>query len=178
MWIDLKKKKTQAIFFTRCWSPRKLPTTHIKVGGHSIPWSTEVKYLGVTLDKRLTFASHTARSIEKSEKAFRILYSFFNRKSKLSVQNKLLLYKACIRSILCYGVETWYHCAYTHKKKLQIIQNKCLKIIMNRNWRYSTAALHEETNIPLIEGFSEKIYSKFIAKCRFSLNPMIASIAS
>jgi hypothetical protein len=49
---------------------------------------------------------------------------------------------------------------------------------MNRNWRYSTAALHEETNIPLIEGFSEKIYSKFIAKCRFSHNPMIANIAS
>jgi hypothetical protein len=26
---------------------------------------------------------------------------------------------------------------------------------MNRNWRYSTAALHEETNIPLIEGVSK-----------------------
>jgi Reverse transcriptase (RNA-dependent DNA polymerase) len=176
--IKINASKTQAIYFTRCWAPRKLPSTFIKIGGHPIPWSTEVKYLGVTLDKKLTFASHMARSIEKSEKAFRILYSFFNRKSKLNTFNKLLLFKACIRSILCYGVETWYHCAYTHKKKLQIIQNKCLKIIMNRNWRYSTAALHEESNIPLIEEFSEKIYSKFIDKCRFSHNPMIANIAS
>jgi hypothetical protein len=77
--------KAQAIYFRRCWSPRKLPTAHIRVGGHPIPWSTKVKYLGVTLDKRLTFAGHTAKSIEKSEKAFRILYSFFKRKSKFNV---------------------------------------------------------------------------------------------
>jgi hypothetical protein len=35
-------------------------------------------------DLWLTFASsHTAKSIEKAERAFRILYSFLNRKSKL-----------------------------------------------------------------------------------------------
>jgi hypothetical protein len=141
--IKINAAKSQAIYFTRCWSPRKLPTAHIRVGSHPIPWSTEVKYLGVTLDNRLTFTGYTAKSIEKSEKVFRILYSFFNRKSKLKLHNKLLLYKSCIiRSILCYEVETWYHCAYTHKKKLHIIQNKCLKIIMNRNRCYLTAALH------------------------------------
>jgi hypothetical protein len=63
--------KAQAIYFTGCWSTRKLPTAHIRVGDHPIPWSTKVKYLGVTLNKRLTFAGHMARSIEK---AFRILY--------------------------------------------------------------------------------------------------------
>jgi hypothetical protein len=176
--IKINPSKTQAIYFTRCWAPRKLPSTNIKIDGHPITWASEVKYLGVTLDKTLTFASHTAKSVEKSEKAFRILYSFLNRKSKLNVHNKLLLYKTCIRSILCYGVETWYHCAYTHKKRLQIIQNKCLKIIMNRHWRFSTSTLHEETNIPLLEEFSERVYSKFIAKCRFSGNPLIANIAT
>jgi hypothetical protein len=40
---------------------------------------------------------------------------------------------------------------------------------MNRNWRYLTAALHEETNIPLIEGFSENFFSKFIADTHFLL---------
>jgi hypothetical protein len=66
-----------------------------------VPWTPEDKFLEVTRDKRLTFASHTAKSIEKAERAFRILYSFLNRKS-----NKLLLYKSCIRPILCYGLES------------------------------------------------------------------------
>jgi hypothetical protein len=72
--IKINASKTQAIYFTRCWAPRKLPCANISIGGHPIPWFTEVKYLGGTLDKRLTFASHTAKSIEKSEKAFHILY--------------------------------------------------------------------------------------------------------
>jgi hypothetical protein len=45
--------------------------------------SLEVKILDVTLYKRLKFASHTTKSIEKADKVFRILYSFLNGKSKL-----------------------------------------------------------------------------------------------
>jgi hypothetical protein len=135
--IKINASKTQTIYFTRGWAPRKLSSTNISIDGHSIPWTTKVKYLRVSLDKRLTFASYTAKSIEKSERVFRILYSFLNRRSKLNKHNKLLLYKPCIRSFLCYGMETWFHCANTHMKKFQIIQNKCLKIIMKRHWRFS-----------------------------------------
>jgi hypothetical protein len=55
------------------------------------------------------------------------------------------------------------------KQKLQIIQNKCRKIIKNRHWQYSTFDLHhQETNVPMIEAFGEKIYEKFMQRCRFS----------
>jgi hypothetical protein len=72
--IKINASKTLAIYFTRCWAPRKLPSINISIGGHSIPWFSGVKYLGVTLDKRLTFASHTAKANEKLEKAFHIIY--------------------------------------------------------------------------------------------------------
>jgi hypothetical protein len=133
--IKMNSSKTQAIYFTRCWSPLRLPGFGIVLNDQEIPWALEVKYLGVSLDKRLTFASHTAKLIERAERAFRILYSFLNRKSKLCLHNKLLLYKSCIQPISCYGVETWFNYART-KKKFQIIQNKCFKIIKNRHWRY------------------------------------------
>jgi hypothetical protein len=42
----------------------------IVLSGQEVPYSAEVKYLGVTFDKRLTFASHMAKSIEKAERAF------------------------------------------------------------------------------------------------------------
>jgi hypothetical protein len=75
-----------------------------------------------------------------------------------------------------YGVETWFDCAPTHKKKLQIIQNKCLKIIQNRHWRYSTAALHEETNMPRIENFGDRIRDKFLQRSRLSENSLILGL--
>jgi hypothetical protein len=153
-----------------------LPSSGIILEGEEIPWSPVVKYLGLHLDSRLTFAAHIDKSVSKAEKAFKILYSFLNRKSKLCRRNKLLLYKTCIRPILCYGVETWFDCAPTHKKKLQIIQNKCLKIIENRHWRYSTATLHEDTDIPKIEDFGSKICGKFKLRCRNSDNPYISEL--
>lgn len=172
--IKINATKTQAIYFSRC--TKNIPDTEIILDGDNVPWSGEVKYLGIHLDKRLTFASHISKSIEKANLAFKILYSFLNRKSKLCIQNKLLLYKICIRPILCYGIETWHDCAATHRRKLQIIQNKCLKIIMNRHWRFSTAALHEETGVPLIEDFSEKICGRFFERSRFSENPLILGL--
>jgi hypothetical protein len=104
------------------------------------------------------------------------LYSFLNRKSKLCVSNKLLLYKLCIRPILCYGVECWYDCAATHRRKIQIVQNKQLKIIMDRHWRHSTEALHEETGVPLIDYFSQKIVENFFHKILFFENPLILGL--
>jgi hypothetical protein len=110
--IKINPSKTQAIYFTRCWAPRKLPSTNIKIDDHPITWAYEVKYLGVTLDKTLTFAQPHCQVCRKVGESFPYLHSFLNRKSKLNVHNKLLLYKTCIRSILCYVVKTWYHCAY------------------------------------------------------------------
>jgi hypothetical protein len=172
--IKINEDKTQAIYFTRC--TKNVPTSKLKINNVEVAWTNEVKYLGVYLDKRLTFASHLTKSINKAEKAFRILYSFLNRKSKLCIQNKLLLYRACIRPILTYGVEVWHDCAATHRRKLQIVQNKCLKIINNRNWRYSTSALHEESGMPLIQDFGIKICDRFSQKSRFSNNPLILEI--
>ena len=174
--IKINASKTQAIYFSR--ATKNIPQNDIVLDGNSIPWSEEVKYLGVTLDKRLTFQSHTSKSIEKANLAFRILYPFLNRKSKLCIPNKLLLYKLCIRPILCYGIEPWFDCAAGHRKKVQIFQNKQLKIILNRHWRHSTVALHEEAGIPLIENFSKKITERFFHKSRFSENPLILGLTS
>jgi hypothetical protein len=57
-------------------------------------------------------------------------------------------------------VECWYDCAATHRRKIQIVQNKQLKIIMDHHWRHSTEALHEEAGVPLIEDFSQLVTLK------------------
>jgi hypothetical protein len=75
--------KTQAIYFTRCWAARKLPATNISIGGHPISWSTEENTLGLP-STRDSLLPVTPPSLAKNlDKAFRILHSFFNRKSRL-----------------------------------------------------------------------------------------------
>jgi hypothetical protein len=65
--IRVNPTKTQAIYFTRRTSSQMLPASGIKLYDREIPWwSPKVKYLGLYLDKRLTFASHTAELIKKA----------------------------------------------------------------------------------------------------------------
>jgi hypothetical protein len=60
--------------------PLKLTSFGILRDNHKVPWSSEVKYLRITLTKRLRFAFQSAKLVEKAERSFQILYSFLNRK--------------------------------------------------------------------------------------------------
>ena len=56
------------------------------------------------------------------------------------------MYKSCILPILAYGWQIYGKCSKTHLKRLQVIQNKMVKIIYNLDMRYSTEGLHAQYN--------------------------------
>lgn len=103
-------------------------------------------------------------SIAKANGALRLLYPLINRKSKLHVANKILLYKLALRPILTYGYPALSGIALTHTRKLQTTQNRILKMILNRPWWESTERIHEETKVPLITTYIDKITNNFLQK--------------
>lgn len=109
-------------------------------------------------------------------KCFKSLYPLLNRNSKLSLENKLLLYKSIIRPILTYGAPVWKFTAKSHFKKLQIIQNKTLKIINVLPWRFSTSNLHNLSNIPLLNEFIDKISLNFSIRSSSSNYELIRNL--
>jgi hypothetical protein len=96
-----------------------------------------------------------------------IMESFYIENWKYVSRTSDYFIKTCIRPILCYDIETWFDCAATLRRKIQIVQEKQLKIILNRYWRHFTAALHEEACVPLIENFGRKITENFFQKSVF-----------
>ena len=99
------------------------------------------------LDTKLTFKQHINYVIDKANTATKILYSLINRRSRLDINSKLLLYKVAIRPIICYASPIFFHMAHTHHKKLQTLQNKLLRMILNVPWDTSTSEIHIQTNI-------------------------------
>lgn len=69
------------------------------------------KYLGMTIDKCITWAEHI--KLKKAEITIR--YKKFNwllgRRSKLSLENKLLTNKTFLKPVWMYGVEIWVQSA-------------------------------------------------------------------
>ncbi|GFV08496.1 probable RNA-directed DNA polymerase from transposon X-element [Trichonephila clavipes] len=129
--IALNVAKREAVFFShhiKKESPKLyLHNTHV-------PWSKSTKYLGVILDKRLTFKQHIIQIRRKFNISVAKVFPLIARKSCLSLRNKMLIYKLVLRPILQYASPIWGHAAYSNIKMLESAQNKIIKIITDSPW--------------------------------------------
>jgi hypothetical protein len=64
----------------------------------------------------------------------RSLYWMIGRNSKLSLNNKLLLYKAILKPVWTYGIQLWGSAANSNLGILERFQSKVLPIIVNAPW--------------------------------------------
>lgn len=171
--IKINPNKTQAIIFPFNKSPKRLAQRQLFFGSDNIDIRDHVKYLGVILDKKLLFKKHIDQTCQKALKSMKVLWPLLNRRYYLNFKNKNLIYKSILRPTLTYACPIWYTAAYCHRKRLQIIQNKCLKIINNKHWRYHTYLLHQEAEYENIFEFMTRLNNKYIDKIENSSYPMI-----
>lgn len=109
----------------------------------------------------MTLQQHISYVTNKTNMATRILYPLLNRRSKLDTRNKILLFKVALRPILSYAAPIFNDIAPTNKKKLQILQNKLLRLCLNRPHHYRTCDLHDEAGIEPINDFLERLTQRF-----------------
>ncbi|GFX92699.1 RNA-directed DNA polymerase from mobile element jockey [Trichonephila clavipes] len=82
--IALNTSKPEAVSFSQ-----KNPPPEITLQNQKIPCSQHTKYLGVVIDKNLTFRQHITDIRNNFKNATRKLYSLICRMSKLNRRNKL-----------------------------------------------------------------------------------------
>lgn len=147
--IKINADKTQAVMFTR---RRPDLRDRIRIHNVNIPWSTQVRYLGVILDNKLTFKPHITRKKEKMvkliHKLFPLLYS-----NQMNTQTKLRLYKSTILPAMTYGCSSWGTACPTNIQMLQVLQNKCLRLILKAPRWARIRELHNELHIEPITDF-------------------------
>lgn len=138
--LSLNASKTKYMIFR---SIRKtVPVhTHPRLGSSTIELVDCFKYLGILFDPILSWTTHIS-SIEKRVAS----YIGIMWRVRLFVPSKVLLkyYFAYIHSQLNYLISVWGHTASSHLTKLQTLQNRCLKIIFNKQLLYSTLSLYSD----------------------------------
>lgn len=174
--IRINATKTQTIFFTKKRATRNLPSRAVTTNGVPSTWVNAANYLGVVFDSKLTFDKHVNAAIEKLDRAVRSMYSLVNRRSKLHLKNKMLVFKCILRPIMAYGSPVWGGCAKSHRKRLQVKQNKLLKMIHNLDPYYPTEELHRVSKVETIDEFVSRATRSFWNSCELSTNPLIEDL--
>jgi len=129
----------------------------VRVLNYSVPWSRKVKYLGVVLDSGLRWEPAIDDRIRKANITLKTMYPLINRKSSLHVKFKLLLYKMCTRSTLLYAAPVWAAGPRTLLNKIQRIQNKFLRIILNVPKGTTIVELHKTAEIESVDEFMTRM---------------------
>jgi hypothetical protein len=73
-----------------------------------------------------------------------------NNKSQLSLENKIIIYKAIIKPVWTYGIELWGCSIPSNTKILQTFQSKTLRKLANAPWYISTVTLHNNLCMPYV----------------------------
>jgi hypothetical protein len=168
--IDVNPEKSSALLITR---RRVVPVGQIQMFGRDIPWKDQVKYLGVILDKRLTFIPHIKHVEAQTKMVASRLSSLTCRKSKMSIRNKLVLYKSIIRPVMTYASVVWGHASASQLNKLQVIQNRFLRTAFNSPWFVRNNQLHREANLPMLKEFLHEIALRSFEKAKVHENPLV-----
>lgn len=164
--MTLNTSKTQALLVTRR-RIREVPSGPLVLNGCEIEWEHEAKYLGMYFDKTMTLKRFIEDVLDKTQNAIRVLYPLIHRKSTLSPENKTLIFKCALRPIYTYACPLFSDIADTHIKKLQVQQNKILKMIYNMPWHTPTIELHEANNIEFVRTFAERLRQRFLFNLQF-----------
>ena len=118
--LNIAKTKYMAI------SNRHLSNLSIKIQDHNLERVTEIKFLGIILDDKLTFKKHVQTTSNKIASCVGTLY----RLSPFMQQRTLKsIYFALIQSQLTYGILAWGKIAPSNLRRIRSLQKRAVKII-------------------------------------------------
>ena len=95
--------------------------------GDIIEWVTEFEYLGLLIDKRLSFSSHIQSVNKQLNKLLGVIYSM----SSLVPQSVLItLYNSLVLSKVMYNVIIWGGTFKVHTDTINVTINKILRVVL------------------------------------------------
>jgi hypothetical protein len=167
--IRVNTDKSAQVNFTT----RNVGTPHLLLNNEPIPTRTEVKYLGLHLDSKLTWRHHIkAKKLQLHLKTQKMNW-LLGRKSQLSLKNKLTVYKVILKPIWTYGIELWGCSKPSNIKILQNYQSKVLRTITNAPWFVTNKTLHNDLMMPYITEVLHSQATNYRRKTQRHDNPLI-----
>ena len=103
--LSVNASKTVIIPFTRKTSLKLIP---LHLGGSTLEFQKETKYLGVMLDSKLLWNSHLSMVITKATNCWMACRNLIGKKWGLNPKMILWLYLTVIRPIILYAAFIWW----------------------------------------------------------------------
>ena len=119
----------------------------VKLGNEKLQQVPSYKYLGMILDSTLNYNLHVNQVIRTVLHKLMLLTKM---KKYLRDDTAICIYKSMLLPYLDYADVIFNGALSKDISKLQKMQNKCLKICMGKERRFSSDAIHKLSNVPFL----------------------------
>ena len=162
--MGLSAPKSTTTLFTP-WTVQFDRLPPIQVNGAPATATRNPKLLGVVFDPSLTFNAHAIALVKKGRGRIRLLSALANTEWGKDKECLLATYKTFIRPILEYGAPITYpNLSSSSIHRLQLVQNRCLRLCTGCHSAASLDHLHNECALLPVEDHMRLISSQYLAR--------------
>ena len=165
--LSLNLLKTEAMMFSRRTVYYPIPP--VLVDGKQIPYSFNVKFLGLMLDAKLTWKNHINYIKTKLSSICGILGTI---RPKLTLKVAKMIYYSLAYSHMNYGNILWSATSPSNLKPIINIQKRLIRIIAKKPWNQHTIPIFKELKMLTFSDICKLVKGVFMYK---SLNEQIES---
>jgi hypothetical protein len=160
--------------------PLQVPTRHVyythqyvpvQLNSIQLPREDHVKYLGF----HLTWRNHIFAKRKQLGLTVTKMHWLLDRKSLLSLSNKILLYKTILKPIWTYGIQLWGTASTFNVEILKRFQSKDLRETVDAPWYVSNTLIRLNLHMPTIHHYSSLFDLRLRALPNDLLLPLLES---
>ncbi len=122
--MQVNPSKFQCMFLKSLTNKEEMPK-FIRINDTNIPCEKEVKVLGITIDEKLKFDKQINVICKKAAQQINVMYHF---KGVFDLKERQIIF---ILSNFNYCPIIWYFCGKTCTKKIEAIQERALRFMVN-----------------------------------------------
>ena len=142
--LTTNSDKTNFVLFHTINKPMPTNLNEISMEFMTVQRVKTFKYLGITLDETLNWGEHAEAICSSLLKYVGIIYQI---KSKVTTRVVRQIYFAFIYSRMKCGIEVYGNYLATNLNKIQVMQNKLMKLLLNIDRLTPTDTLHQTLNM-------------------------------
>ena len=166
--MSISASKSSVTLFTP-WNKEFGRLPPVTVGTEQIPQDNNPKLLGVIFDPTWTFNTHAIYTARKAASRLNVLCALSDTSFGHDKECLIQTFKSMIRPFFDYAAPIVYpNYSDTSIKRLQLVQNRCLRLITDNHNASAIDHLHAETHILPVEQHLRLLSAQYLAR---ALNP-------
>ena len=125
-------------------------------------WTDEIKYLGVIVDKDLSWRSHIEKVRKKCLSALAVLHKI---KGSLPPKLRSVLYQSMVLPHLDYCAVVWAECCKDDATKLERIHKSGMRLILNEGWNCLSSVMRSRLGWTSLANWRRTMRAAYIRRC-------------